>query len=153
MRLINENRDDLSTECLTIIGAVVSMAYASEIASERLASVLDRNGFKGTLIQEKRRYINAASRAADALVHNLEAAFDTTMSEIVTNGGPDDVAERDSTLHGMGAEVLELVLTFLAKTEGMEHEKRRNIFRMLGNFKDTGKVDLPALLKFYRFKD
>lgn len=151
MRLINDERDDLSLECLTIIGSVVAMTYASEIACERLSSVLDLQGIRGTLVQEKRRYINGASRAATALVHNLEAAFDQTMSEIICNDGADNIAERDNTLHGMGAEVLELVITFLAKTEGMEHDKRRNIFKMLNNFKDTGKVDLQALVKFFRF--
>lgn len=152
MRLINETRDDFSIEVLTVIGAVVSMTYASEIAAERLSSVLDMNGIRGTLLQEKKRYINAARRAADSFVHNLEAAFDDTMSEIVTNGGPGSIGERDSTLHGMGAEVLELVITYLAKSEGMEHEKRRNIFKMMNNFKDGGRVDLPALVKFFKFE-
>ena len=152
MKLINDTRDDFSTEYYAILGAILSMVYAADIAATRLIATEVMHKVKGSLIQEKKRYLAAAVKGAEMMEKNLALAFDDTFDQIIMDGGPEKAGERDNTLHGMAAEVLKLVLMYMAKSNGMDHDKRQNIFKMLGNFKDDGKVDLPAILKFFRYE-
>ena len=151
MKLINEAKDDFSLEVLAILGAVQAMGNACEIAAERLSAVLDSWDIKGTLIQQQKRYIKAANRSFDSFLHNLEAAYDKAYSEIITSKGNDYIADRDETMHGMAAEMLRLAIMYVVKSEGMDNDKRQNIFKMMGNFKDSGTIDLQGILKFFRF--
>lgn len=151
MKLINEAGDDFSNDILAILGAVQAMGNACEIAAERLSAVLSSWDIKGTLIQQQKRYIKAANRSFDSFLHNLEAAYDKAYSEIITDRGEDKIAERDETMHGMAAEMLKLAIMYVVKSEGMDSDKRQNIFKALGNFKDSGTIDLQGILKFFRF--
>lgn len=151
MRLINEQGDDFSLEVLAILGAIQAMGNACEIAAERLDVVLNRWNIKGTLVQQQKRYINAANGNFQRFIHNLECAYDRAYNEIITSRGDDYIAERDETMHGMAAEMLKLAIMYIVKSEGMDNDKRQNIFKALGNFKDSGTIDLQGILKFFRF--
>lgn len=151
MKLINEAGDDFSNDILAILGAVQAMGNACEIAAERLSAVLNQWDIKGTLIQQQRRYIKAANRSFESFLHNLECAYDRAYNEIITSRGDDYIAERDETMHGMAAEMLKLAIMYVVKSEGMDNDKRQNIFKALGNFKDNGTIDLQGILKFFRF--
>lgn len=151
MRLINDERDDLSLEAMVVIASIMSMVYGAEIAAYRLADAFDAFGAKGTLVQTKKRALNAARRNCAAMITNLETAFDQPFNQLVMKEGAEYAGTRDAEFHALGAEILELVIVFMSKSEGMDHEKRRNIFKMLNNFKQVSAVDLPALVKFFRF--
>ena len=139
-------------DVLAILGAVQAMGGACQIAAERLSAVLDGWDIKGTLIQRQKRYINTANRNFKLFVTNLEAAYDKPYEEIITRKGEEEIAERDETMHGMCAEMLKLAIMYIVKSEGMDHDKRQNIFKAIGNFKDSGEIDLQGILKFFKFK-
>jgi len=153
MKLINEDRTDLSLEAMVVVAAVMNMVYGAEIAAYRLADGFDKIGAKGTLVQEKKRALNAARRHCQGMITQLEMAFDVSFDKLVYREGAEYAGQRDQEFHALAAEILELVLVFLSISEGMEHDKRRNIFKMMRNFKTPSPVDLVELLKYFKFKE
>lgn len=151
MKLINDTGDDFSNEILAVLGAVQAMGNACEIAAERLSAVMNHFDIKGTLIQQQKRYIKAANRNFESFLHNLEAAYDKVYNEIITSRGDDYIADRDETMHGMSAEMLKLAIMYVVKSEGMDNDKRQNMFKMMSNFKGGDNIDLQGILKFFRF--
>jgi len=147
MKLINEDRTDLSLEAMVVVAAVMNMVYGAEIAG------FDKIGAKGTLVQEKKRALNAARRHCQGMITQLEMAFDVSFDKLVYREGAEYAGQRDQEFHALAAEILELVLVFLSISEGMEHDKRRNIFKMMRNFKTPSPVDLVELLKYFKFKE
>lgn len=153
MKLINEAKDDLSMEAMVTVAAVMNMVYASEIAAYRLAESFDKIGAKGTLMQRKKKALNTARRNCQSMIANLETAFDQPFGQLIMREGAEFAGQRDAEFHALACEVLELVLIFLAISEGTDYEKRMNIFKALKNFKVTANIDLPALLKYFKFKE
>lgn len=153
MKLINETGDDLSLEGMTTLAAIMNCVYAAEIAAYRVAETLDRMGAKGTFVQRKKQALNAARRHCQAMINNLETAFDSSFDHIIMREGSEYAGRRDAEFHALACEVLQVVLIFLSISEGAEYEKRMNIFKALRNFKVTADIDLPALLKYFRFEE
>ena len=153
MKLINDDRTDLSLEANVVIAAVMNMVYGAEIAAYRLSDALDAIREKGTLMQTKKRALNAARRNCQAMISNLETAFDKPFEQVVTRAGDEYIGQRDAEFHALACEVLDIVIIFLSVSEGLPYEKRMNIFKALLNFKVTSEVNLAALRKFFRFKE
>lgn len=153
MILIKKDFSDFSLEGYTSVASLMAMVYASEILAYRVSDALETIGMKKDVFHLKRKALNAARRQATSLITNLETAFDSDFSDIVLKEGAEFAGQRDAEFHALACEVLELVLIFLAISEGAEYEKRMNIFKALRNFKVTADIDLPALLKYFRFEE
>lgn len=151
MKIINEQRDDLTLEGMTIVAAIMNMVYGAEIAAYRLSDSLDALGAKGSLVQTKKRALNAARRNCQALIANLETAFDQPFNHLIMREGGEFAGQRDAEFHALACEVLQIVIVFLAVSEGADYERRMNIFKALRNFKVTSGIDLQGLLKYFNF--
>lgn len=150
--LVDFENNDFSLEGYTALASCLCMIYGAEIAAYRCAETLDAIGAKNTLFQSKKRALNNARRLQQQVISQLEIAFDGVFDHIVTRMGPKYVAQRDAETHALAVEVLKLVIIFVAKSEGMDHDKRQNIFKMLMNFKSGApELDLEGLIKYFKF--
>lgn len=156
MILIKKDFSDFSLEGYTSVASLMAMVYASEILAYRVSDALETIGMKKDVFHQKRKALNAARRQATSLITNLETAFDSDFSDIVLKEGMEKAGTRDAEFHALAAEILKLVLIFMAKSEGMEYGKRMNIFKMLMNFQGgegSKEIDINGLLSFFKYKE
>jgi len=156
MILINKDFTDYSLEGYASLATLMGMVYGAEILAYRVSEALEQIGSRQNWYQDKKRALNLAKKQVNGLISNLETAFDKDFSDVVMKEGTEEAGRRDAEFHALAAEILKLDLLFMVKSEGMDHEKRQNIFKMLSNFKGgegSKEIDLQGLLKFYRFDD
>lgn len=153
MKIINEQRDDLTLEGMTIVAGIMSKIYAAEIEAYRLADALDKQGARGTMVQRKKQALRQARRYCGLMISCLETAFDQHFDRIVMREGAEFAGVRDAEFHALACEVSQLVLLFLTISEGATAERRANIFKALRNFKPLAPIDTDGLLKFFEYKE
>ena len=84
------------------------MCLRSELIAYKVSGTLDRNGYVGTLFQRRKQCLNSARRKVEAIIRDLEVAFDETFDKIA--GCQGDAVDRTDFLQAMANDVVELLL-------------------------------------------
>ena len=149
MNILNKDKTDFSAEVLVQLAIMLLCVYASELIAYKVSGTLDRNGYVGTLFQRRKQCLNNARRKVEAIIRDLEVAFDETFDKIA--GCQGDAVDRVDFLQAMANDVVELLLIYFARSDG-DMVKKQNMKKALLNFKPVKGIDLDAIMEYYKIK-
>ena len=149
MNILNKDKTDFSAEILVQLAIILLAVYAAELIAYKVSGTLDRNGYVGTLFQRRKQCLNNARRKVEAIIRDLEVAFDETFDKIA--GCQGDAVDRVDFLQAMANDVVELLLIYFARTDG-DMVKKQNMKKALLNFKPVKNIDLDAIMDYYKIK-
>ena len=149
MNILNKDKTDFSAEVLVQLAIMLECVYASELIAYKVSGTLDRNGYVGTLFQRRKQCLNNARRKVEAIIRDLEVAFDETFDKIA--GCQGDAVDRVDFLQAMANDVVELLLIYFARSDG-DMVKKQNMKKALLNFKPVKGIDLDAIMDYYKIK-
>ena len=149
MNILNKDKTDFSAEVLVQLAIMLECVYAAELIAYKVSSTLDRNGYVGTLFQRRKQCLNNARRKVEAIIRDLEVAFDETFDKIA--GCQGDAVDRVDFLQAMANDVVELLLIYFARSDG-DMVKKQNMKKALLNFKPVKNIDLEAIMDYYKIK-
>lgn len=138
---------EFSDEVLTQLAIMSECVYAAEIIAYRMSRILDSQGVKGTVFQNRKQALNNARRGLDSCLHCLEQAFDVQVFERATG----DDASRAEALHYQANDVIQVLLLYFSRCDEAEG-KRDAIKKMLRRFKQNPGLDIESVLDYYRVK-
>lgn len=143
----DDNRRQFSDEVVTQLAIMSECVYAAEIIAYRMSRILDSQGVKETVFQNRKRALNNARRGLDQMLHNLEQAFDIQVFERATG----DSKDRAEALHFQANDVVQVLLLYFSRCDESEG-KRDAIKKMLRRFKETPGLDIESVIDYYRVK-
>lgn len=149
MNILNKDKTDFSAEVLVQLAIMLEYVYAAELIAYKVSGTLDRNGYVGTLFQRRKQCLNNARRKVEAIIRDLEVAFDETFDKIA--GCQGEAMERTDFLQAMANDVVELLLIYFARSDG-DMVKKQNMKKALLNFKPVKGIDLDAIMDYYKIK-
>ena len=149
MNILNKDKTDFSAEVLVQLAIMLECVYAAELIAYKVSATLDRNGYVGTLFQRRKQCLNNARRKVEAIIRDLEVAFDETFDKIA--GCQGDAVDRTDFLQAMANDVVELLLIYFARSDG-DMQKKQNMKKALINFKPVKGIDLDAIMEYYKIK-
>ena len=149
MNILNKDKTDFSAEVLVQLAIMLECVYAAELIAYTVSGTLDRNGYVGTLFQRRKQCLNNARRKVEAIIRDLEVAFDETFDKIA--GCQGDAVDRVDFLQAMANDIVELLLIYFARTDG-DMQKKRQMKKALLNFKPVKGIDLDAIMEYYKIK-
>ena len=149
MNILNKDKTDFSAEVLVQLAIMLERVYAAELIAYKVSGTLDRNGYVGTLFQRRKQCLNNARRKVEAIIRDLEVAFDETFDKIA--GCQGDAVDRVDFLQAMANDVVELLLIYFARSDG-DMVKKQNMKKALLNFKPVKNIDLDAIMDYYKIK-
>ena len=149
MNILNKDKTDFSAEVLVQLAMILVCVYASGLTAYKVSGTLDRHGYVGTLFQRRKQCLNNARRKVEAIIRDLEVAFDETFDKIA--GCQGDAVDRVDFLQAMANDVVELLLIYFARTDG-DMQKKQNMKKALLNFKPVNGIDLEAIKDYYKIK-
>ena len=149
MNILNKDKTDFSAEVLVQLAIMLECVYAAELIAYKVSGPLDRNGYVGTLFQRRKQCLNNARRKVEAIIRDLEVAFDETFDKIA--GCQGDAVDRVDFLQAMANDVVELLLIYFARSDG-DMIKKQNMKKALLNFKPVKGIDLEAIMDYYKIK-
>ena len=149
MNILNKDKTDFSAEVLVQLAIMLECVYAAELIACKVSGTLDRNGYVGTLFQRRKQCLNNARRKVEAIIRDLEVAFDETFDKIA--GCQGDAVDRVDFLQAMANDVVELLLIYFARSDG-DMVKKQNMKKALLNFKPVKNIDLDAIMDYYKIK-
>ena len=149
MNILNKDKTDFSAEVLVQLAIMLECVYSAELIAYKVSGTLDRNGYVGTLFQRRKQCLNNARRKVEAIIRDLEVAFDETFDKIA--GCQGDAVDRVDFLQAMANDVVELLLIYFARTDG-DMVKKQNMKKALLNFKPVKGIDLEAIMDYYKIK-
>ena len=149
MNILNKDKTDFSAEVLVQLAIMLECVYAAELIAYKVGGTLDRNGYVGTLFQRRKQCLNNARRKVEAIIRDLEVAFDETFDKIA--GCQGDAVDRVDFLQAMANDVVELLLIYFARSDG-DMVKKQNMKKALLNFKPVKGIDLDAIMDYYKIK-
>ena len=114
-----------------------------------MSGTLDRHGYVVTLFQRRKQCLNNARRKVEAIIRDLEVAFDETFDKIA--GCQGDAVDRVDFLQAMANDIVELLLIYFARSDG-DMVKKQNMKKALLNFKPVKGIDLDAIMEYYKIK-
>ena len=82
MNILNKDKTDFSAEVLVQLAIMLECVYAAELIAYKVSGTLDRHGYVGTLFQRRKQCLNNARRKVEAIIRDLEVAFDETFDKI-----------------------------------------------------------------------
>lgn len=149
MNILNKDKTDFSAEVLVQLAIMLECVYAAELIAYKVSGTLDRHGYVGTLFQRRKQCLNNARRKVEAIIRDLEVAFDETFDKIA--GCQGEAMERTDFLQAMANDVVELLLIYFARSDG-DMIKKQNMKKALLNFKPVKNIDLDAIMEYYKIK-
>ena len=149
MNILNKDKTDFSAEVLVQLAIMLECVYAAALIAYKVSGTLDRHGYVGTLFQRRKQCLNNARRKVEAIIRDLEVAFDETFDKIA--GCQGDAVDRVDFLQAMANDVVELLLIYFARTDG-DMVKKQNMKKALLNFKAVKNIDLDAIMDYYKIK-
>ena len=149
MNILNKDKTDFSAEVLVQLAIMLECVYAAELIAYKVSDTLDRHSYVGTLFQRRKQCLNNARRKVEAIIRDLEVAFDETFDKIA--GCQGEAIERTDFLQAMANDVVELLLIYFARSDG-DMVKKQNMKKALLNFKPVKGIDLDAIMDYYKIK-
>ena len=149
MNILNKDKTDFSSEVLVQLAIMLECVYAAELIAYKVSATLDRHGYVGTLFQRRKQCLNSARRKVEAIIRDLEVAFDETFDKIA--GCQGDAVDRTDFLQAMANDIVELLLIYFARSDG-DMVKKQNMKKALLNFKPVNGIDLEAIMDYYKIK-
>ena len=144
-----QRQDRLLRRSLGTAGDNAGVCLRSRTHRVQGGGTLDRHGYVGTLFQRRKQCLNNARRKVEAIIRDLEVAFDETFDKIA--GCQGDAVDRVDFLQAMANDVVELLLIYFARTDG-DMVKKQNMKKALLNFKAVKNIDLDAIMEYYKIK-
>lgn len=143
----DESRCEFSDEVVTQLAIMSECVYAAEIIAYRMSRILDSDGVKGTVFQNRKQALSNARRGLDQMLRNLEQAFDVQVFERATG----DSKDRAEALHFQANDVVQVLLLYFSRCDEAEG-KRDAIKKMIRRFKQNPGLDIESIIDYYRVK-
>lgn len=148
--LLKEDFSDLSQEGYLALTAMLLDVWVAETIAYQMSEALEALGAKGTLVQQKKLYLNSARRKVEGMCKDLEHAFDGTFEKAFTLVKGEEM-KRGEIIQELAAFILGLEIVALTRDDGSD-EKLASMIKAIRNFKQDSELDTDALLRFFKLQ-
>lgn len=151
--LINDSGTDFSAEGYAALGVLLEMVWGIQTMGARMAKALDRIGAKDCLVQRKKQAFNDAKKNINALLKDLEVAFDETFNYAMCRV-PEGTLERTEALQSYADDIVRLLILYYSRVDGDPEgtDKRARVHKAIANFKPVPGFDAEALIRFFKMR-
>lgn len=146
IHLLNEERNDLSSDTKLLLGLQYELIYAAMLVNRVLSAALDSIKARHTLVQGQKKAFNDACDASERCYKLMEVAFDGTFLEAMSQNG--EYIERTAAIQGAANKIINMaMLMYTRENQGI------NVLRAIENFKADPQYNVEGLKALFPYKE